>query len=72
VQLVSVVSVAVDVGRELLSYLGLLALVPSLVEIFVPEISPANDLNDSLIVEAKEIADGFRRELFLSKLVDYF
>jgi hypothetical protein len=48
----------------------LLALVPSLVKIFTPEISPVNDLNDSLNVEAKEIADGFRRELFLSKFVD--
>jgi hypothetical protein len=52
--------VAVDEGRdfrlfseptELLSQLGLLALAPFLVEIFAPEISPGNDLNDSLDAE---------------------
>jgi hypothetical protein len=48
---------------------GLVAQV-SLVKIFAPEISPVCDLNDSLNVEAKEIADGFRRELLLSKFVD--
>jgi hypothetical protein len=74
VQLVSVRFVAVDEGRDFMEVVSsvLLALVPFLVEIFASEISPVNDLNDSLNVEAKLIANGFRRELFLSKFVDHF
>jgi hypothetical protein len=69
VQLISVSIVAVD-DFLIEGFPGvLLALVPFLVEMFAPEISPGNHLKHSLNVEAKEIADGFRRELFLSKVV---
>jgi hypothetical protein len=49
VQLVSVLIVAVDEGRDF--RLCLFALVPFLVEIFAAEISPGNDLKYSLGVE---------------------
>jgi hypothetical protein len=53
VQLVSVELVAVNEGWDFMEIVPgvLLALVPFLVEILAPEISPRNDLNDSLNVE---------------------
>jgi hypothetical protein len=55
VQLVSVVTVAVDEGRDFMEVVPgvLLALVPFLVEMFAPEISPGNDLKYSLNFEVK-------------------
>jgi hypothetical protein len=63
VQLVSVFFVAVDEGRDFMEVVPgvLLALVPLLVEMFAPEISPGNYLKYSLNVEVKGQADGFRR-----------
>jgi hypothetical protein len=55
--------VAVDEGRDFIELVSgvLLALVPFLVDIFPPKISPGDTLTDCLNVKAKSIADSFRR-----------